>query len=138
MKKNKIVIVILIVGFVGVFVAYKMYNKPHVNVVETKSDITLSASKILNDFSTDENAANKLYLEKIIKINGTISELNIEKERGIITLKTRDNFGSVLCHLSEGGMKKMKSLKVGQTITLKGICTGFLMDVILVKCEIIS
>ncbi|MDG1227633.1 MAG: hypothetical protein P8P15_06645 [Polaribacter sp.] len=138
MKKNRIVIVILIVGFVGVFVAYKMYNKPHVNVVETKSDITLSASKILNDFSTDENAANKLYLEKIIKINGTISELNIEKERGIITLKTRDNFGSVLCHLSEGGMKKMKSLKVGQTITLKGICTGFLMDVILVKCEIIS
>ena len=138
MKKYNIIIVILIVGFVGVFVAYKMYNKPHVNVVETKSDITLSASKILNDFSTDENAANKLYLEKIIKINGTISELNIEKERGIITLKTRDNFGSVLCHLSEGGMKKMKSLKVGQTITLKGICTGFLMDVILVKCEIIS
>lgn len=138
MKKNKIVIVILIVGFVGVFVAYKMYNKPHVNVVETKSDIILSASKILNDFSTDENLANKLYLEKIIKINGTISELNIEKERGIITLKTTDDFGSVLCHLSEGGMKKMKSLKVGQTITLKGICTGFLMDVILVKCEIIS
>ncbi|WP_297803315.1 hypothetical protein [uncultured Polaribacter sp.] len=138
MKKNKIVIVILIVGFVGVFVAYKMYNKPHVNVVDTKSDIILSASKILNDFSTDENVANKLYLEKIIKINGTISELNIEKERGIITLKTTDDFGSVLCHLSEGGMKKMKSLKVGQTITLKGICTGFLMDVILVKCEIIS
>ena len=138
MKKNKIVIVILIVGFVGVFVAYKMYNKPHVNVVDTKSDIILSASKILNDFSTDENVANKLYLEKIIKINGTISELNIEKERGIITLKTTDDFGSVLCHLSEGGMKKMKTLKVGQTITLKGICTGFLMDVILVKCEIIS
>ena len=138
MKKNKIVIVILIVGFVGVFVAYKMYNKPHVNVVDIKSDIILSASKILNDFSTDENVANKLYLEKIIKINGTISELNIEKERGIITLKTTDDFGSVLCHLSEGGMKKMKSLKVGQTITLKGICTGFLMDVILVKCEIIS
>lgn len=138
MKKNKIVIVILIVGFVGVFVAYKMYNKPHVNVVDTKSDIILSASKILNDFSTDENLANKLYLEKIIKINGTISELNIEKDRGIITLKTTDDFGSVLCHLSEGGMKKMKSLKVGQTITLKGICTGFLMDVILVKCEIIS
>ena len=138
MKKNKIVIVILIVGFVGVFVDYKMYNKPHVNVVDTKSDIILSASKILNDFSTDENLANKLYLEKIIKINGTISELNIEKERGIITLKTTDDFGSVLCHLSEGGMKKMKSLIVGQTITLKGICTGFLMDVILVKCEIIS
>ena len=68
MKKHNIVIVILIVGFVGVFVAYKMYNKPHVNVVDTKSDVTLSASKIMNDFSSDENAANKLYLEKIIKL----------------------------------------------------------------------
>jgi len=101
MKKHNIVIVILIVGFVGVFVAYKMYNKPHVNVVDTKSDVTLSASKIMNDFSSDENAANKLYLEKIIKIDGTISELNIEKEMGIITLKTTNYFGSVLCHLSQ-------------------------------------
>jgi DNA/RNA endonuclease YhcR with UshA esterase domain len=138
MKKHNIVIVILIVGFVGVFVAYKMYNKPHVNVVDTKSDVTLSASKIMNDFSSDENAANKLYLEKIIKIDGTISELNMEKEMGIITLKTTNDFGSVLCHLSQEGLKKMNSIKVGEIITIKGICKGFLMDVILVKCEIIS
>ena len=138
MSKNKIIISILIIGIIGVFVAYKMYNKPHVNVTNTKSDITLTADKIINDFSSDENTANKTYLEKIIEVSGTISELKVEKEKGIITLKTNDDFGSVLCHLSEEATKNIKAFKEGQTITVKGICTGYLMDVILVKCEIIN
>lgn len=136
MNKKKIISVILSIGIIGVFVAYKMYNKPHVNVSNTESDIVLTADKIINDFSSDENEANIIYLEKIIEVSGTISELNIEKEKGIITLKTNDDFGSVLCHLSDKATQKIKLLKEGQVITVKGICTGYLMDVILVKCEI--
>jgi len=135
MKLKKIIIRILILVIIGAFVAYKMYNKPHVNVANSKSDISLTADKILNDFSSDENSSNSKYLEKIIEVKGVISEINIEKEKGIITLKTNDDFGSVLCHLSEAATKKMSALQEGQSITVKGICTGFLMDVILVKCE---
>ena len=138
MNKKKIILAILILSIVGAVVAYKMYNKPHVNVANSKADITITANKILTDFSSDETSANKLYLEKIIEVKGTISETKLEKGKGIITLKTNDDFGSVLCHLSEEATKEMSSLKVGQTISLKGICTGYLMDVILVKCEIIN
>ena len=49
-----------------------------------------------------------------------------------------DDFGSVLCHLSEEATKEMSVLIEGQTITVKGICTGYLMDVILIKSEIIN
>jgi hypothetical protein len=136
MHKKKLIIAILIIGLIGVFVAYKMYNKPHINVADSKSDITLTADKIINDFSSDESKANTLYLDKIIEISGEISELNVVKQKGIITLKTKDDFGSVLCHLSDEGTKKMSSLKERQTIYVKGICTGYLLDVILVKCEI--
>ena len=65
-----------------------------------------------------------------------ISETRIEKEKGIITLKTNDDFGSILCHLSAKSTKKMDKLKVGEIVIVKGICTGYLMDVILVKSEI--
>ena len=136
MKIKKIIIGVLIFGIVGVFVAYKMYNKPHIIVSETTADISISANKIVADFSADETTANSKYLEKIIEVKGVISETKIEKGKGIITLKTNDDFGSVLCHLSAKSTKKMDALKEGQTITLKGICTGYLMDVILVKAEI--
>lgn len=138
MKIKKIIIGILVFAIIGAFVAYKMYNKPHVNVAAASADISLTADEILNDFSSDENAANLKYLEKIIAVKGVVSEINIEKEKGIITLKTNDDFGSVLCHLSDEATKKLNLLKEGQAIIVKGICTGFLMDVILVKCEFVN
>jgi|TARA_B110000902_G_scaffold250555_1_gene309855 DNA/RNA endonuclease YhcR with UshA esterase domain len=136
MKIKKIIIGILVLGIIGAFIAYKMYNKPHVNVEEASADISITADKILNDFSSDENLANLKYLDKIIEVKGVISEINIEK--GIITIETNDDFGSVICHLSEEASRKISGLQEGQIIVVKGICTGFLMDVILVKCEFIN
>ena len=138
MNKKKIITIILGIGIISLFIAYQIYNKPHVNVSDTKSDITITADQIINDFSSDETKANRSYLDKIIKISGVISELKVVKQKGIITLKTNHDFGSVLCHLSDKASQKINSLKEEQTLTLKGICTGFLMDVILVKCEIIN
>ena len=136
MKIKKIIIGILVLGIIGAFIAYKMYNKPHVNVEEASADISITADKILNDFSSDENLANLKYLDKIIEVKGVISEINIEK--GIITIETNDDFGNVICHLSEEASRKISGLQEGQIIVVKGICTGFLMDVILVKCEFIN
>lgn len=136
MKIKKISIGLLILGTIGVFIVYKMYHKPHVNVAKGTADITISATKIFEDFSSDEPVANSKYLEKIIEVTGLITDMKIDKEKGIITLQTADDFGSVQCHLSKVATKNMSMLKLGQMITAKGICTGFLMDVILVKCEI--
>ena len=138
MNKKNIFIAMLIIGITGVFVAYKMYNKPHVNVAETKAGISITADKILNDFSSDETAANTTYLGKIIEVKGKVSKTKTVKEKGIIILKTNDDFGGVSCHLSEAATKKMSNIKEGQSISLKGICTGYLMDVIFVKCEILT
>jgi DNA/RNA endonuclease YhcR with UshA esterase domain len=115
-----------------------MYNKPHINVLETPTDINITANKIIDDFSSDENTANTKYLDKIIEVKGLITSTKIDKEKGIVILHTNDDFGSVLCHLSKDSTQKISSLKEGQLISVKGICTGFLMDVVLVKCEIIN
>lgn len=136
MKIKKIIIGILVLGIIGAFIVYKTYNKPHVNVEEASVDISITADKILNDFSSDESSANLKYLDKIIEVKGVVSEINTEK--GIITIETNDDFGSVLCHLSEEASRKIGGLQQGQIIVVKGICTGFLMDVILVKCEFIN
>ena len=138
MNRKKVVITVLIFGMLGAFLAYTMYNKPHVDVAETTADISITANTLLNEFSTDETTANVKYLDKIVAVKGDISAIKIEKAKGIITLKTNDDFGSILCHLSEASTQKISDLKEGQTITVKGICTGFLMDVVLVKSEIIN
>lgn len=138
MKKNKIIISILIFGSICFFIVYQTYNTPHRNVIGSTKDISLTADKIMDDFFSDESKANQRYLDKIIEVSGIISELKVVKEKAIITLKTTQDFGNVLCHLSENASQDILALSEGQRITLKGVCTGYLMDVILIKSEVIN
>jgi hypothetical protein len=137
MKAKKIILILSLLIFLGGFIAYKMYNKPHVNVAETSSDVSLEAVKIVDDFSSDEIMANTTYLDKIVQVSGIINSIKTENETVIVAL-AGNSFGDVLCYLSEESKTKVNTLKEGQRVTLKGICTGFLLDVVLVKCALIN
>jgi hypothetical protein len=135
---KKISIYILIIGLLGIFIGYKMYNKPHINVAKKSVDINIAASTLLADFSSDETKANSKYLDKIIAVKGRVATIEFNGEKAAISLQTKDDFGSVVCYLVKDEFKKSAEIKEGQEGVLKGICTGFLMDVILDKCVIIN
>ena len=135
---KKISIYILIIGLLGIFIGYKMYNKPHINVAEKPVDIAITANILFADFSSDETKANTKYLNKIIAVKGRIANVEFNGEKAAISLQTEDDFGSVVCYLVKDEFKKSAEIKEGQEVILKGICTGFLMDVILVKCVIMN
>lgn len=138
LTKKGILFIFLIIAIIGGVIVLKIANKSHLDVSSTLPKISISATKLIDEFLLDETKANKNYLDKLIAVNGTISSIKIKEEKGIISLKTEDDFGSILCHLSEEATKNMSHLTNGQSIQIKGICTGFLMDVILVRCEIIN
>jgi hypothetical protein len=133
---KKLIGILFIIALSSLIIGYKIYNKPHVNVAEKSVDITITANILLADFSSDETKANAKYLDKIIAVKGMVTEVEFNGEKAAISLQTSDDFGSVICYLTEEDSKNSAQIKEGQTIVLKGICTGFLMDVILVKCVI--
>jgi len=139
MNKKKIIFILLaILLILGGYIAIRMYNKPHVNVAESDPDIVLLSNTLLDDFENDEISANEKYLEQIIQVTGKIQKLGTANGNGTITLTNGNSMGSVICHLSEKENKKVVSLREGQEIIVKGICTGFLMDVILINCVLVN
>lgn len=138
-KRKKIisaVLVIVLLIIIGGVTGYKISNQPHVDVSKTEADINISGIILLEEFETDETKANTKYLEKIIEVTGTIGSISIENGNQIITLKEENAFGSIICHSSNN--EDFKNLKENDIVTIKGICTGYLMDVILIKCVIIN
>jgi hypothetical protein len=133
---KKLIGILFIIALSSLIIGYKIYNKPHVNVAEKSVDITITANILLADFSSDETKANAKYLDKIIAVKGMVTEVEFNGEKAAISLQTSDDFGSVICYLTEEDSKNSAQIKEGQEVVLKGICTGFLMDVILVKCVI--
>lgn len=136
--KKYIVLVLLLLIVVSVIGTYKMYNKPHINVAKAETDLTLEYKALLNDFETNESEANIKYLDQIIEVTGPIAKIKTVKNSTIISLGEGSMFGNVTCHLTPEESVKNLNLNKGQEITVKGICTGYLMDVILVKSVLIN
>lgn len=139
-KKNtiKAVIILLFIAFGGILFALMQYNKPHTDVATSKSDMTITAQALYADFEDDEVLANKKYLDQIVEVTGPIANVSEVKGQMIVSVGSGGMMGNVKCHLTPEETAKNYALKEGQMITLKGICTGYLMDVILVKAVLIN
>lgn len=123
---------ILVIGTTGGIVAYKMWNKPHRNV-EATTAIAVTATKLTTEYETNEPEANIDYLDKVLEVTGEINEISKnQKGEAVITLKGTD-MGGVICTL-ESAMPAVT--KTGATVVVRGICTGYLTDVVLVRCII--
>lgn len=132
LKKAYALLAVTVLVLISFFI-YKTYNKPHVAIEDTKAQISVKASEMIQDFLSDEQSANTKYLEKIIQVEGTVKEIKIKNNGVIVSLGTKDTMESILCHLLVSETDKTKNLKKGQTISVKGICTGYLLDIILIR-----
>lgn len=136
--KNFIISAVLLLA-VGLGVAVYFYNKPHQNMTKAEAAFSLPAEELFAAYEADETIANEKYLDQIIEVTGTVTNVT-ENEEGNLTL-TLDGgsmmFG-VICEMDTFSDQAAQTYEAGQTITLKGICTGMLMDVVLVRCVPVS
>ena len=130
---KKILIAILLIGVVAGVIGYKMYNKPHNEMVSMKSEANLDAKQLQAAFEADESAANEQYLGKVITVSGKVAEIKKEGENNsFIILDTGNMLSAVKCQLDHlTDHPNLSDLKKGDQVQVKGICTGYLMDVIL-------
>ena len=49
-----------------------------------------------------------------------------------------ENPGGVICEIPGSNIPEGLNLQTGKELTIKGQCTGFLMDVVLVKCVLVE
>lgn len=126
MKKwMKILLSIAGIGLVaGLILLYWIFNKPHRDVTKEKG-ITLTAQQLYDAFKNNETQANSLYLDKAIELNGTVADISTNQAgQKVVNFSTNDPLVMINCTFkTDPG-----NLKVGDTITFKGICTGYIPD----------
>src|SRR5450755_4111229 len=113
---------------------YKVF-KPHTNVEGEQAVATLSAPNLYNEFQQAENMANKKWVGKIIEVSGSISSVSESGNYVSINLQASAN-GGVNCSILKKDLNPDDKFNKGDSITIKGKCTGFLMDVNLVDCVV--
>jgi hypothetical protein len=124
------IILLLLAGW-GI---YKV-TLPHHNASGEQAVAVLSAMNLYNDFLNSENTANKKWMGKVIEVSGSISSVNESGNYISVNLKGSSD-GGVNCSILKKDLDPGEKFNAGDSITIKGKCTGFLMDVNLVDCVV--
>jgi len=120
---------------IGIFMWLYAFRKADISVASKKADIEIKAADFLKNFTDNEETANKTYLDKVVLVSGIIDKITEDSTSVSIYLKNPQDMAGVMCGFNKAAIDK-SSLRVGDTVRIKGICTGFLMDVVLNKCVI--
>ena len=129
MKKIGLLLLVLVVIAGGVFVY--LWNKPP-ETVDGKKAIEISSTYLSRVFQDNEKTGNDLYLNKVIAVSGTISEVSKNQDGKTVALLTvSDPIGGIQCTFRDA-----VSLQQGQAVKVKGFCTGYTMVVLLNDCVI--
>lgn len=138
------VLILLVVSLVAWF-GYSEYNRKPASMADTRADYTFTTTTLLTAFEKDEAGANKLYLDKVLEVEGAIKESTAD-EKGFYTITIGEDasLSSVRCSVDSLFSSKAAALQAGGLIKVRGICTGYMADellgsdVTLVRCAIIE
>ena len=126
---------ILVIGLAGLII----WNLPKTSIENKSSDITIASAELSKIYTEDENAGNTRFIDKIVAVEGTIEDISTDENGAtVFLLQGVDMTSGVLCTLDASQTAKANTKKAGDTVKLKGKCTGMLMDVVLNKCFLLE
>ncbi len=129
--------VVSLIAIGGILAALYLYNLQHTDTSKAKPDFVISAALLQKEFGDNEKLASEKYISKIVEVSGKISAVKPgENNVTSITLETESPFSSVICTIADG--TDISKLAMGNEITIRGECSGFLMDVLLNNCSVIE
>ncbi len=129
---------IVIIGIIGAY-GYKEFNRKPANLYDLQVQEIISSDSLLAAYEFDETKANGNFLGKTLLVSGVIAEINNQQDSLLnIFLGKAEDMHKVSCLLDNNQLETMKKYSVGNPISIKGICTGFLADVELNRCVIIK
>jgi len=125
------IILFIILGAIGYF----LYQLKTGTVEHQQPAYQLTATELLAAYQEDEQKANEQFLGKLIEVRGAINLLN--QEDGFIYLGEPTAAATISCTLDSSLKSSIRLLKAGDTVSIKGFCTGYLIDVQINRAQLL-
>ena len=101
-----------------------------------KAAYTFSSAALIKEFLANDTASNKKYKEKIVEVSGNIAAVEIAAD-SVGTIRFEDSTGSFASFtLEKNQFPNIQSLKAGDAVVIKGVCSGSIFSEILNNTQI--
>jgi hypothetical protein len=121
--------ILVILGAAAAFYVYKfVYNKPHTDYAKAEPAMDLRAKRLFTDYYSNRENADKMYLDKVVEIEGTLTTVEVVDSMVIVVFAYRaGDFGDegIRVTMLPEFREEAKKLSFLKPIKLKGQCTGY-------------
>ena len=110
-------------------------------VQDTKPALSVNAFQLVNDYKSNEIAADGRYKGKVLEVSGTIESIAKDiMDTMYVSLEGGGEFEmrGVQCYFADSENSKLAKLSKGQQITIRGKCDGLMMNVLIKECLIVK
>lgn len=122
---------------VGIY-AYKEFNRKPADLNSKSADVNCTATELIALYSNNEDSANKKFGGKIIEVTGNIIAIENTQAGFNIFLGDSLYMSRVSCLLDTVHAADVKKHVAGDLLKVRGICTGYLMDIELNRCVVVQ
>lgn len=128
---------IFLLAVAGILAAVYLYNLKEKDLGKVKPDYVMTASALQKAFEVGEDLAVEKYANKIIEVTGVIGSVKYGENNSVnVSLETESNYTLVICTFQN--FEDLPDLSPGQTITIRGECSGYLLDVLMNNCVLVG
>jgi hypothetical protein len=121
---KRILFAIIILALLGAGVVWYVFNEKFSDTAHTKADYTLNAMDLIHEFERSDSLANRKYSEKIIVVNGTVSEVEGADTTVNIKMIEPASGSYIIFAFQQQHGHEAKTLKPGDQVSIKGSCSG--------------
>lgn len=127
-KKTKwwkwLLILVLLMLLVGGGAVWYIFNLKFEDTSTQKANFTVNAYSFIKEFEVNDTLANKKYIEKMVIVNGRVSET--ENADSTVNIKMVDTLTDayIIFAFQPQNAADAKTLKVGDSVAVKGSCSG--------------
>ena len=123
------------IGFM--IISKQLEGEKYKDSAEVVSAYTVDALDLISEFKANDSLSNAKYREQIITVKGRISEIE-SQDANTVNIKIADSTGSYLIFpLQDNYLAEAKTLVAGETVVIRGSCSGGIYSDIL-ETEIIT
>jgi hypothetical protein len=126
----------LVVGPVFAFTSFTFIQRylekqTFADTANVKADYTIGSRQLLDEFLSNDTLSNKKYLDKVLVVNGEASAVEVLPD-STSTIRFADSTGSyAIFSLEKDQLETVKTIKPGDPVSLKGVCSGSIYSEIL-------
>jgi hypothetical protein len=126
-KFGLLILGLLVLG--AVLFGWREYTRKTKPVINLQPAFIVPASQIIDEFEANDTLPAKKYSGKLIAVTGTISSID-KDDQGFLTVVLKDAgfMSSVRCAMDSLFANELVRFGTGQTITIKGMFTGYQKD----------